>query len=386
MAANGLTGSPSIPETLPPKKRNSRENSNEAPDEPVFKMPSPFWNQSNFRRSRRTREPANISYMDLHSAATYHPMWSDAGCQSNQVLLQPLGGNGTFSSWDPYFERSEQLLGVTHHNRSDPMSVHDFYGASSYRSYIPLTEQRDLLVKSYGRFSNQYKTKIIKPVPRSLASHYTRRVLHKDFPSGQLDVGGMRGAQWNERLQNESAKTDIRIRKRNYIQGIKPNSGHFTEAETALSRHKYYSEFRDSATKTEDLQHQQFPVIHQFCSNNEQMKIGTEMTTRDEHPLLARSEKATRQEQQELALPSSQHLSRFFEGSLIELDGGRLKRVEDLQLEDFECCTASCPALSLTRFAVKKITCSYKPGLICLEVEVDNYLRSKVHTQNNGSK
>lgn len=384
MAASGLTGSLSIPETLPPKKRNSRENSNEAPDEPVFKMPSPFWNQSNFRRSRRTREPANISYMDLHSAATYHPMWGDAGCPSNQVLLQPLGGNGTFSSWDPYFERSEQLLGVTHHNKSD------FYGASSYRSYIPLTEQRDLLVRSYGRFSNQYKTKVIKPVPRSLASHYSRRVLHKDFPSGQLDVGGMRGAQWDARLQNESSKTDIRIWKRNNTRGVQQNSGHFTEAETALSRHKYYSEFRDlsqvGAAKTEDLQHQQFPVIHQFCSNNEQMKSGTEVTTRGEHPLLARSEKPKRQEQQELALPSSQLLSCFFEGSLIELDGGRLKRVEDLQLEDFECCTASCPALSLTRFTVKMITCSYKPGLICLEVEVDNYLRSKVHTQNNGSK
>ncbi|KAK3512459.1 hypothetical protein QTP70_012999 [Hemibagrus guttatus] len=261
------------------------------------------------------------------------------------------------------------------------MSVHDFYGASSYWSYAPFTEQRDLLCKSYGRFPNQYKPKIIKPVPRSLASHYTRSVLHKDAPRGQFDMGSARGAQWDERLRNESAKNDMRMRKRNYIrEGIKQNSGQFAESGTDLSRHKYYSEFKDlsqkKAAKTEDLQHQWFPVIHQSFSNNEQLKSETEVTTRDEHPLLARSEKAG--EQQDLALPSSQLLSRFFEGSLIELDGGRLKRVEDLQVEDFECCTASCPELSLTRFTVKKITCSDKPGLICLGVEVDDNLHSKI--------
>ncbi|XP_026791141.3 uncharacterized protein LOC113539537 [Pangasianodon hypophthalmus] len=383
MAANGLRGSPSIPKTLPPKKRNSTDNSNEAPAEPVFKTPSPFWNQNNFRRSRRTREPATVSYIDLQSAATYHPLWTDAGCASNQVLLHPLGDNGTFPSWGPYFEGGEQLLGVSNNNRNDLMSVHDFYGASSYWSYVPLAEQRDLLFKSYGWFSNQYKPKIIKPVPRSLVSHCTRSVLQKDFPRGQIDVGSVRGAQWDEKLQNESAKNDMRMRKRNYIrEGMKQNSGQFAESGTDLSRHKYYSKFKGlsqmKAAKTEDLQHQRFPVIHQSCSSNEQLKSGTEVTLRDGHPLLARSEKSETQEQQELALPSSRLLTRFFEGSLIELDGGRLKRVEDLQLEDFECCTASCPELSLTRFTVKKITCSDKPGLICLEVEVEDNLHSKI--------
>lgn len=202
-------------------------------------------------------------------------------------------------------------------------------------------------------------------------------------------MGSVRDAQWEERLLNESTKTDMRMRKRNYTrEGIKQNFGHVTESGTDLSGHKYYSRFRDlsqvRAAETEDLQHQRFPVIHQSGANYEQLKSGTEVTMRDEHPLLARSEKVETQEQQELALPSSQHLSRFFEGSLIELDRGQLKRVEDLQLEDFECCTASCPELSLTRFTVKKITCSEKPGQIYLEVEVDDNLQSKVHTQNNG--
>lgn len=389
MAANGLRGSPSIPKSLPPKKSNLSENSNEAPAEPVFKTPSPFWNQNNFRRPRRTRDPATVSYIDLHSAATYHPLWTDAGWASNQVLLHPLGDNRTFSPWGPYFESSEQLLGASHHNRNAPMTSHDFYGASSYWNYVPVTEQRDLLFKTHGRYSNQSKPKIIKPIPQSLASHYTRRVLHKDFPRGQFDVGSVGDGQWEERLQNESAKTDMRKRKRKYIrEGINQDSGHFAEAGTDLSRHKYYSEFRDlsqaRAAKTEDLQCQRFPVIHQPCANNEQLKSGTEGTMRDEHPLLGRSEKAETQEQQELALSSAHLLSRFFEGSLIELNGGQLKRVEDLQLEDFECCTASCPELSLTRFTVKKITCSDKPGLICLEVEVDDYLHSKVHTQKHG--
>ncbi|KAM9444389.1 uncharacterized protein Hap1MRO34_025426 [Clarias gariepinus] len=377
MAANGLRSTPSIPKSLPPKKRNPNENSDEAPGEPVFKTPSPFWNQNNFRRSRRTREPTNVSYIDLHSAATYHPLWTDA---PNQVLLHPLGDNGTFPSWSPYFEGGEQLLG---HNRTDPMNVHDVYGTSSYWSYVPLTEQRDLLLKSYGRFSSQFKPKIIKPVPRTLASHYTRRVLQKDIPRGQFDVENVTGAQWEETPQNESAKNETRMRKRNYTrEGIKQNSAQFAESGMDLSRHKYYSDFKDLSqartTKTENLQDQQFPVIHQPCSSNEQPKSGTEVTMRDEHPLLARSEQTDTQEQQKLALPSSQLLSRFFQGALIELDGGRLKRVEDLQLEDFECCTASCPELSLTRFIVKKIMFSDKPGLICLEVEVDDNLHSKI--------
>lgn len=386
MAANGLRGSPSIPKTLPPKKRNSNENSNEVPAEPVFKTPSPFWNQNNFRRTRRTREPTTVSYIDLQSAATYPSLWTDASCAANQVLLHPLGDNGTFSSWGPFIANREQLLGVTHHHRNDPMSVHDFYGSSSYWNYVPLTEERDLLLKGYGRFSSQSKPKIIKPIPRSLACHYTRRASDKDSPRGQFDMGSLSDAQWEERLQNESAKTDMRMKKRKYTrEGINQNPGHFAEAGTDLSRHKYYSEFRDlsqaKASKTEDLQRQWFPVIHQSGANNEQLKSGTEVTMRDEHPLLTRSEKA---ETQERALPSSQLLSRFSEGSLIELNGGRLKPVEDLQLEDFECCTASCPELSLTRFTVNKITCSDKPGLICLEVEVADNLHSKVNTQHNG--
>lgn len=385
MAANSLRDSPSISKMLPPKKRNSEETSVEAPAEPVFKKPLPFWNQTqNFRRSRRP--PPSVPYIDLHSAAAYHQLWTDAGCVSNQVLVPPLGDNGTFSTWGSYFESSEQLFSVPNHNRIDPMSSYDFYGGSSYWSYVPLTEQRDLLYKSYGRFSKQHNTKIIKPVPRTLGSHYVRRVPHKDDPRGLFDVGSVSGALWDERLLNESTKNDTRTRKRNYIQeGIKQNSGPFADSETDFSRHKYYSEFKDlsqaKAAKTEAFQHQQFPVIHQSGSNNEPLKSETEVTMRNEHPLLARSENAKTQEQQELALPSSQVLLRFFKGSLIELDRGRLKRVEDLQIEDFEYCTASCPKLSLTRFTVKKIICSDKPGLICLEVEVNDHLNSKVHKQ-----
>ncbi|KAI5614470.1 hypothetical protein C0J50_9057 [Silurus asotus] len=373
MATNGLSDPPPVPKSLPPKKRNSGVDANEAPAEPVFKTPSPFWNQNIFRRPRRIREPATVSYIDLHSAAAYHPLWTEASCASNQVLLHPLRDTvAPFPSWGPYCENSEQLLGVSNQNRNDSMSVHDFYGASSYWSYLHLTEQRDLLFKSYGRVSNQCKPKIIKPVPRSLASHYTKKVL--------LNVGSV--DQWDERLQNESAKTDSKTRKRNYLrEGMRESSGHIAESGTDLSIHKYCSEFKDlsqaRATKTEDVQCQRFPVIHQSC-NNVQLNSGIEVTMRNEHPLLARGEKAETQEQRELVLPSSQLLSRFFEGSLIELDGGRLKRVEDLQLEDFECCTASCPELSLTRFTVKKITSSDKPGVMCLEVEVDDNPHSKI--------
>ncbi|KAL1266046.1 hypothetical protein QQF64_004073 [Cirrhinus molitorella] len=65
-------------------------------------------------------------------------------------------------------------------------------------------------------------------------------------------------------------------------------------------------------------------------------------------------------------------LRRFAEGSLVELEGGRLKRVEDLKMEDLERCALLHPELMLKRFTVLKMTPSHNPTLSCLQVEIEH--------------
>ncbi|KAL6464441.1 hypothetical protein MHYP_G00267580 [Metynnis hypsauchen] len=390
MATNGLKSSPSIPETLPPKKRNARENSNlEPPSEHVFKTPSPFWNQNGFKRIRRSRESSVVSHIDPHLAPTYHPQWPDAASILNPALSHALADNSAFPSWGQHFASSERLMSVANSDNSDSIRLHNLYGSPYYWSYIP-TEPREVFLKSYHRrLRGQYGPPIVKPVPQSFTCHYNRGILGKDGLSGEearQRFEGERVTHWHERLQNQRALQDWRVRKRDYTRdSVKWDSVQFADSGADFSRHKHYSELKDlsqdgrtedlsSDARSEDLHHQQLPVTQPSCSNTEQSKWGSKEQTREELPLLASSEGADAQKQ----LASTWLLSRFVEGSLIELVGGKLKRVEDLKMEDFEVCTQSCPELSLRRFTVQKITQSPTPGLICLEVELEDELHSKL--------
>ncbi|KAI4905515.1 hypothetical protein NFI96_016526 [Prochilodus magdalenae] len=384
MATNGLKSSPSIPETLPPKKRNTREISNEPPAEHIFKTPSPFWNQNGFKRVRRSREPSVVPHIDPHLA--YHPQWPDTTSILSPALSHALADNGAFPSWGQHFAGSERLMSLPTSDNSESIRMHNLYGSPYYWSYIP-TEPRDVFLKSYHRrLRGQYGPPIVKPVPQSFACHYSKGILSKDGLSGEearQRFEGERVTHWHERLQNQRALQDWRTRKRDYTRdSVKWDS---VQSGTELSRHKHYSEFMvlsqggrtedlSNDARTEDLHHQQLPVSQPSCSNSEQSEWGSEDRTREELPLLARSEGAAAQKH----LASSWVLSRFVEGSLIELVGGKLKRVEDLKMEDFEICTESSPELSLRKFTVQKITQSPTPGLNLLEVELADEFHSKL--------
>ncbi|KAG9260580.1 hypothetical protein AMEX_G26855 [Astyanax mexicanus] len=398
MATNGLKSSPSVPETLPPKKRNSRDNSNELPSEHVFKTPSPFWNQNGFKRVRRSREPVPVPLLEPHIPQVYHPQWPEVASALNPALSHALSDGGTFPSWGHHFTSSERLQNLPNYpDNSDPMRLHNLYSSPYYYSYIP-AEPRDVFLKSYHRRltgHSQYSTPVVRPVPQSLACHYSRGILSKDSLSGEEArhrFEGERVTQWHERLQNQRAAQEWRPRKRDYTRdSVKWDSIQWIpESGTEPSRHKQYSESKEDLSQNQDgrtgdvsnnddrrtadlhqqlhqQQQQQLPVTHPSCSSTKHSKWGTEEQAGEQLPLLARNESTEAHKQ----LASTWQMSRFMEGSLIELVGGKLKRVEDLKMEDFESCTESCPELSLRRFTVQKITHSHKcPGLTSLEVEL----------------
>ncbi|XP_051528128.1 uncharacterized protein LOC127425885 [Myxocyprinus asiaticus] len=111
----------------------------------------------------------------------------------------------------------------------------------------------------------------------------------------------------------------------------------------------------------------------------EESKWGGEKQTREELPLLVWRGDA---EKHNHHINSSTHskssssalsvLHRFVEGSMVELEGGRLKRVEDLKMEDLEQCAELHPELRLSRFTVLNITPSHAPALSCLHVKLEH--------------
>ncbi|XP_076851740.1 uncharacterized protein LOC143503279 [Brachyhypopomus gauderio] len=374
MATNSLKGSPSVPETLPPKKRNQSDIS----AEPIFKTPSPFWRQNG---SRRHQEPVPLSLLDLHSANTYTSLWPEMTYDPNPVLAHTLG-NVAFPTWGHNFVSYDCPMTWSDSDRSDPVT-RSFWWAPSHWNYTA-TEPREPSAKNHPGLHNQCGPPVIKPVPQSFMSQYSSRVLNRDAPRGEemrppFQEERWGAAQWEEKPYVQRAPHRWRARRNiSMKQGPPP----LTEPGAELAQHKNYSELRNSpqpkVAKTGDLHHQKPSGAYPSCSNIEQLKSRSEVHTRNELPLMAMSGNAESQKLRETTLNFTRLMSCFVEGSLIELAGGKLKRVEDLKMEDFEHCTELCPELSLRRFTVQKITCSRVPGLTCLEVELQDDIHSKM--------
>lgn len=338
MTTNGVRDFPSIPDTLPPKKRNSRENLNQVPTEPVFKTPSVFWNQSSFKRTRRSRELGSGSFLDLHSASTYYSQWPDV----HQTFPHPVWDGRSYPS---LAQRVANTVPLSNLNRNYPIMVHGFYQPSW--GYVG-AESRDVYDKSYGSIHNRQESKVIKPVPV-----YTTEAAKGEM--GRL-FGG-------ESLANLSKESGIN-------QDSGPSMEHRDIPRTVYDS-KCYDLLQTCTNRTENLQQQnQTSTIRQQFKRSERMKGNY-------RPLVV-SKGSAETQQLESGIFSLQVLSRFVEGSLIELEGGRLKRVENLEMKDFECCTESCQEFRLKKFCVQKISGSGTPGCVCLEVELEDE-HSQVH-------
>ncbi|KAA0707916.1 hypothetical protein E1301_Tti009606 [Triplophysa tibetana] len=320
------------------EKLDSMPNCNEQPPAPIFKTPSPFWNQdSMFRRPRHVREPGPdpltlypYRYPDLSCATGLNHMYSSLNVNSmnanNRYLTpkylvnDPNIGRGTYYC---SYSTSEVKDGLRnpHHPQTDP-----FLASYYYRGAV-------------------------------------QDVLRRDVQSDEIKMGLQKKRPREETYWHHGPE------KKRILQGSKKR--HYVKNNQLFGSLQYAESNKNN--------HNQPPLNP---STLEQSK-GGETQTREELPLLDGREDAEKHQRNtsthsESSSPVLCMLHRFVQGSLVELVGGRLKRVEDLRMEDLEQCAEQHPGLKLERFTVLRITPSHTPSvLLHVEIERDH---SQVNT------
>ncbi|XP_051768450.1 uncharacterized protein LOC127522475 [Ctenopharyngodon idella] len=343
MAKN--TGSFSVLE-----KWDSVPNSNEQSSEHIFKTPSPFWNQELiFRRPRHVRESTPDTVTDAFNLYNYR-------CGANQIHPS-LSQNPTSCR---YLPPSSKLF-VT-----DPNTLHSIGRGTSYWSY--LTPEVGL-VKGFRKLQNPQID------PSSASYFYTgvvRDVLKRDIPTEEVKMCMQkerpRYSHWYHKPQSQRICSK-RDSERHYVKN-NPLLGSLLYTDSNKEHFKQNTMYNH---------HQPLDFNRSTHAVPEESKWQSEKHKREELPLLVwRGDAEKHNYQSNTSTPSKSSssalwiLRRFVEGSLVELEGGRLKRVEDLRTEDLEQCAQLHPELMLKRFTVLKITPSHTPALSCLHVEIEH--------------
>jgi len=355
-------------------KWNSVPNSNEQSSEHVFKTPSPFWNQELlFRRPRHVRESTPDIVTDAFNLYNYRcdlgSVTPDLSCVigANQIHSS-LSQNSTSSR---YLPPSSQLL-VT-----DPNTLHSIGRDTSYWTYLT-PGVRHGLVKGFSKLPNPQ----VDPLASYLCTGVVRDVLRRDIPNEEVKLcmqnERSKYSHWYHEPQSQRicSKTDS---ERHYVKN-NPLLGSLLYTD---SNKKYLKQ------NTKYNHHQPLDLN---CSTHvalEGSKWQGESQTREELPLLVWRGDAEKHNPLSNTITHSTSsssalciLRRFIEGSLVELEGGRLKRVEDLRTEDLEQCAQLHPELMLKRFTVLKITPSHTPALSFLHVEIEHdHLQVSTHME-----
>lgn len=322
-------------------------NSNEQSSEHIFKTPSPFWNQDLiFRRARHVRESTPDIVSDPFNLYNYRCDFTtpDISCVIGANQIHPsLSQNPTSSR---YLPPSSKLL-VT-----DPNALHSIGRGASYWSYLT-PEVGHGLVKGFRKVHNPQID------PSSASYFYTgvvRDVLKRDPNEGVkmcMQKERPRYSHWYHKPQGQR------------ICSKRDSERHYVKNNPLLGSLLY------TDSNKEHFKHQPLDLNRSTHAVPEESKWQSEKQPREELPLLVwrgDAEKHNRQSSSSaLWIPR-----RFVEGSLVELEGGRLKRVEDLRTEDLEQCAQLHPELMLKRFTVLKITPSRTPVLTSLHVEIEH--------------
>ncbi|KAF4107094.1 uncharacterized protein LOC131549599 [Onychostoma macrolepis] len=339
---------------------------NEQPSEPIFKIPSPFWNQDLiYRRSRQVRESTPDVVTDGFNMYTYRcdlgPVTSpDLSCVIGANQIHPSPSLNSTSS--RYLSPSSKLL------VSDPNALHSIGRGTSYWSYLT-PEVGHGLVKGFRKLHNPQ----IDPLPASYFYRgFVRDTLRRDIPNEEVKMCMQkerpRYSHWYHEPQSQRICSK-RDRGRHYEKN-NPLLG-------SLLHTDYNKEYFKHNIKYNH--HQPLNLNDSTHAVPEESQRESETQTRKELPLLVwrgEAEKHNLQTNTSSQSKSSSSalwvLRRFAEGTLVELEGGRLKRVEDLKMEDMEQCAQLHPGLMLKRFTVLKMIPSHTPTLSCLCVEIEH--------------
>ncbi len=330
---------------------------NEQPSEPIFKTPSPFWNQDLiYRRSRQVRESTPDVVTDGFNMYTYRCDLSPVTSPDLSCQIHPSPSLNSTSS--RYLLPSSKLL------VSDPNTLHSIGRGTSYWNYLT-PEVGHGLVKGFRKLHNPQ----IDPLSASYFYRgFVRDTLRRDIPNEEVKMCMQkerpRYSHWYHEPQSQR-----RDRGRHYVKN-NPLLGSLLHTDSNKEYFKHNIEYNHYQPLNLNDSTQAVP---------EESQRESEKQTREELPLLVWREEA---EKHNLQTNTSSHskssssalwfLHRFAEGTLVELEGGRLKRVADLKMEDLERCALLHPELTLKRFTVLKMTPSPTPMLSCLHVEIEH--------------
>ncbi|XP_052466286.1 uncharacterized protein LOC128022607 [Carassius gibelio] len=338
----------------------------EQSSEPIFKTPSPFWNQDLiFRRPRQVRE----STPDVVTGGfNFYSYSCDLGSVTTPDLSCVIGGNPIHPSQSlnspsrRYLPPSSKLL-VT-----NPNMLHSLGRSTSYWNYST-PEVGHGPVKGFRKLENPQ----IDPLS---ASYFYRGVvrdtLRSDIPTQEVKSCMQRErprySHWYHEPQNQRICSK-RDHERHYVKN-NPLLGSLLHTDSNREYFKHNMEYNH---------HQQLDLNYSTHAVPEESKQESEKLKSEELPLLVWREEAEKHNQQtntsthpKSSSSALRVLRRFAEGSLVELEGGRLKRVEDLKMDDLERCAQLHPELTLRRFTVLKMTPSNTPTLSCLHLEIEH--------------
>nr|XP_055039616.1 uncharacterized protein LOC129427259 isoform X1 [Misgurnus anguillicaudatus] len=317
-------------------------NCNEQSSAPVFKTPSPFWNQDSvFRRPKHIRE----STSDVTDGFPLYPYGCDFSSLRNPDISYATGLNQIYSSMNPsstYITPSSKLL------VSDPNALHGIGRGTYHWSYLASGVE--------DGFRNLHNPQI----DPFLASYYyrgaVRDVLQGDVSSEKTE-SGMKN---NKRARGEKYWYH-RPQKQGILHSFRKDSARHCVKNNPLLGSLLYTDTNKNNNHNPNLNH--------FSPATPVSKRNGENQTREELPLLDWREDADKNNHQTNTSTQTSSsvlcvLHRFVEGSLVELESGRLKRIEDLQMEDLEQCAELHPDLKLERLTVLKIMPSHKPALL----------------------
>lgn len=315
-------------DSLPPKKRDPRLGFSEEPAEVIFKVPFPY-------KSQNEERSYHVSHPDLHqpihvpTPKLYQP-WtqSHTTTRAKPYLPSPVRDNHGCAEWAEHYHRGlaaihsawDVPLIPNHHRDVYPPSphptIHSTEGThhpSKFRPVILSTENPYVMGGGHRWQSPTVKAPF-SPHARRQSSGRHRAPYRKGKQGDQSQSSTVALSTGTSSLANKNHHRDLVYT-------------HHNIAAKYPTTDKYWTlEVRENTGGSP-------PHSSPHHSNS---------TPSDHPPWL---------------------LPHFAAGSLIELRNGRLRRVEDLQMEDFLISAEACPELHLSCCTVQNISPSASPSL-----------------------
>ncbi|XP_041745081.2 uncharacterized protein LOC121575856 [Coregonus clupeaformis] len=338
-------------ESLPPKKRDPRPGLSEQPSAVTFKVPFPY-------KSHNEVKPYNASYSDLlpPTPASVPPLyqpWTQSPTTAsttrvNSFLPSPVRDSYGWAEWREHYYRDWaagpsgwDVPYIPHHPSTHP---------SEYPQHPSICRHMAQPTEEPSGVEARYRWHLNKKVREKLSPHtaqqsrqrgpYMRRRKqggHKPRPSS-----GTGSAPLNTAL-SPTAYRDLHHHPELVYTHLSTASKYHASGQSPL-------EFEAQSPIRPSLIDQS---TEKYWNMGVTEKVGVSPPLSSHHS--------------SYPSPSSDQLpwllSHFAAGSLIELKDGRLRRVEDLQTEDFLIGAEACPELRLSCCTVQHISLSTAPSL-----------------------